>query len=177
MSYKVLFDIILKIFGLFLLKDGLLFCPQILASIFFINNAGDISTGVLDILLNLVLLFFYLLLAWVAIFKTDVLLKAFKLNDETKTITFLANTNKEVLLRLAIIIISGIIFIDHIPKFINQFITYYQNKNYLVSNQDNMISPMITSLSKIMIAVILIRYQTEFVNFIATTKENTTEHQ
>ncbi len=116
MTKKDLFRLIIKLFGLYWLINTLFSLSQI---IYFANNPSSDWTGVLY---SLIVIIVAIVLFGLLIFKSDILIKWLKLDQgfDDDRIEF-HNFNGINILKLAIILIGGMLIIDNLGTFLNQF--------------------------------------------------------
>lgn len=136
MTKKDLFRLIIKIFGLYFVISTMLstlpFYIETLTSLFDLNNHTEYSYYIWMIFNMLFLVFLFVFL----IYKTDLIIKWLKLNkgfDEDR-IDF-QNFNIANILKLAVIVIGGLLLIHNIPIFLSN--SWFAFKASVGSNINN----------------------------------------
>ena len=136
MTKKDLFRLIIKIFGLYFVISTMLstlpFYIETLTSLFDLNDHTDYSIYIWMIFNMLFLVFLFVFL----IYKTDLIIKWLKLNkgfDEDR-IDF-QNFNIANILKLAVIVIGGLLLIHNIPIFLSN--SWFAFKASVGSNINN----------------------------------------
>jgi len=124
MNIKDLFKFFIKTFGLYSLITGIFtFVP-------FITNNLLPNFYPLGFILTIIGLAILIGLFLILIFKTDQIIKGLKLDQGFNHSKINLNQFSELrLLKIAIIIISGITFITYFPGFIFESITYFTARN------------------------------------------------
>lgn len=133
MAPKSLFIIIVRIIGLFLLLDTLTVIPSYLNSISFIVNIGDAKSILIGIIFSTLIVVLYIMILFYVLFKTEKVvdrLSLYKNFDEEK---IELNIHSSTLIKIAILIIGGMMFLDNIvPVVLNLF-------GYIKSLNDNIL--------------------------------------
>lgn len=159
MTPRNLFNIILKIFGLFFLKEIILAIPQIVYLLLSFSNTDMKSEEIYAIIglavIFIVSTFFVILL----IFKANIVIDKLKLDQGFNQESFSLNIVPSQILTIALIVISGIILITEIPNFCKQIFSYFQQRNMVIYKYDRseiQISPLIISGVKIVLSFLII---------------------
>jgi len=166
MRIRTLFNIILKILGIFFLKDILAMIVQTATMLLYFAQSETIDEGVAGFISNSAILLFYLVVSYYLIFKTELILDRLKLTSgiEDETIDF--TIHRSTILSISIIIIGGLIVTDEIPNFCRQLFDYFQEKRMTYGQTHPKISHSILAMSKIIIGLLLMSNQRQIVNFI-----------
>lgn len=153
MSSRSLFNIIIKIFGLFLLKEALSISSNILSSALMLVT----DDAKLYLVTCIMPFFVYSGTAYVFLFHSDWLVRKLKL---TKDIDEYIETNihRTVILYIAIIILGGYILVDEMPETCQYLFYYYRDKVYAADLPAQFRPALTISVSKIIIALLIIRY-------------------
>ena len=169
MTPKNLFNIILKVIGIFFIKDALVFLAQLVPQLLYINNDNKFLEmgGIINLLSTLVAAFVCIGIIYLLIFRTNYIIDKLKLDKGFDKETIPLNLHRSVILSIAIIVIAGLILVNEIPNFINQLHFYFEQRNMSYGNVSmNAVAYVLLSASKIFIALLLIIYQRLIVNFI-----------
>jgi len=130
MTYRNLFNIVIKILGIFFLKTTIELIPQFLQLIQFIkNSASSFSTSVFDtvyvIFSVIAMLAFDLIFSYVLIFKSNYAIDKLKLTSGFDQETIPMETDRKTIIGISVIIIGGLILADSVPLFLKQVYNYY----------------------------------------------------
>jgi hypothetical protein len=106
MTLRTLFKIILKILGIFFIKDFLSIIPQVISSFFYIINSDTVGEGIWILSSVLLFLFLYGALSYYLIFKTDLIIDKLKLDKGFDRDTISLNIHRSTILSIAIIVIG-----------------------------------------------------------------------
>ena len=126
MTLKSLLQIILKVLGLFFIRDFLAMVPQLLSaiSLLFDFSEGIAYSPVLAILLSIAA---YGYMAYVLIFKTDWVIGKLKLNEGFEEENFVFNIHRSTVLHLAVIIVGALLALHAIPSLLRQLFLIFQH--------------------------------------------------
>lgn len=161
MTPRSLFSIILKVIGIFFLKDFLFYSVQLIV-LPFTFSSGNID--LLNLLLAIIALVFYLLIIYILIFKTDYIINKLSLDKGYPEQVLNINIHRSVILSITMIILGGLIIIESMPALVQQIINYIQLKNDHIPHPK--IDYIVLSGVKLFIGLLLIIYQNTIVNFI-----------
>lgn len=173
MSPKSLFNIVLKIFGLFLLGDFLNVISQFISTIpFFSMNDAEIgSSGFLASLVGLSLIAIYIIIAYLLLFKTNYLVEKLKLDKGFSQQQFSFDLSREQILLIALIVLGGIILVNEIPGVCRTIFNYFEEKRTF-----HVVKPvssyLIIPVIKILFALLLIGERKRIVGFIERKSTN-----
>ena len=175
MTIRTLFTIILKILGIFFIKNFLETLPQLLSLLNFMNDfAGNqkLIIGLSEFSLMLLILG---LISYLLLFKTDLIIDKLKLDKGFGEEFIQLNIHRTTILSIAILIMGGLLIINELGNFCRQLFLYYQEvklnkQNYLSKNPN--ISYSIISFVKIILGLLLIIYQKQIVHFIEWRRKN-----
>jgi hypothetical protein len=165
MSPRSLFSIIIKVIGIFLLKDILLFFPSLFVQTdSMISGEYWISLGYISTVLLTMLL--YILLAYATLFKTAWIIDKLKLDHDFPEEMLATNTPPSTVLKISITVIGGLMLINALPVLITQLILYWSYINhtdvYIYPDSRSLIIPLI----KLIIGILMIIYARLITNFI-----------
>ncbi|MEO8404152.1 MAG: hypothetical protein ABI480_06140 [Chitinophagaceae bacterium] len=166
MSPRNLFNIILKILGLFFLKDFITAVADLLNTVIFLTNPESRTVGIWYLLSELALMIVYWFVGYYLIFKSELIIDQLKLDKGFDTDTIPLNAHRSTILSIAVIVIGGLMTVYAIPDFCRQLYLYIiQNKmtyGITKSSMSNFISPA----AKIVVGIFLMNGQRKVVNFI-----------
>ena len=175
MTIRTLFTIILKVLGIFFIKNFIETLPQLLSLLNFMNDfAGNqkLIIGLSEFSLMLLILG---LISYLLLFKTDLIIDKLQLDKGFKEEVIPLNIHRTTILSIAIIMIGGLLIINELGNFCRQLFLYYQEvklskQNYLSKNPNILYS--IISFVKIILGLLLIMYQKQIVHFIEWRRKN-----
>jgi hypothetical protein len=174
MTPRSLFKIILKIFGLFFLKEIITTVPQLIYSIIHAVDTGSFAEGIFNFAINVIVILFYGFIVSQLLFNTTNLLDKFKLDQgfdeeefsfeqESKKGQFAIGISASSVLTIALLVIAGVILVNEIPNLFKQIYHYILDARSL-NNFD--LSYMVIAVMKILIALLLIGERKRIVEFV-----------
>lgn len=177
MKTKDLFNIILKIFGLLIVKEIIMQLPYILNPIIYMANSEEENAGAVIILFSFLILGLYFALAYTLLFKTNSILRLFKLDEEFFAVDLSLSISKRNILNIGIVIVSGLILIDEIPLLCRYLFNYYEIKQLRLPDLQLPTSDILFSTAKIVIAFLIIGERSRLVDYISKDKDDRQEEE
>jgi Na+(H+)/acetate symporter ActP len=165
MTTRSLFNIILKILGIFFIKDILATIPQLLSITLYFKEP-DVSGAVWTLITTMLVLLVYGLVSYFLIFKSELIIDKLKLDKGFDQETIPLNIHRSTILSISIIVIGGLIVADEIPNLCRQLFAYFQEKRMTYGQTNPSISYSVLAAAKIVIGLLLIGNQRQIVNFI-----------
>lgn len=158
MTPRSLFQIIIKIFGLFFVLSIVNAIPQLLSTIwYYVNpqNDGVDNTWLLGIgaILGLGFQFFF---AYLFLFNSNVLVDKLKLDQYFEDDIFNFKIPKSFVFLTAIIVVVGIILIQEIPNLVLDIYLFFQSTDSNYNSNDFSFTASIISIAKVVLALLLI---------------------
>lgn len=172
MTPRNLFNIILKIFGLFFLREIIFIIPQLISSIPYLtesDNFGEVQNtneGVLSFILILVIIAFYGFIFYQLLFKTNNIVDKLKLDRGLNQEEFSFNISNSLALTIALIVIGGVILINEIPNFCRNIFSYFQERSLTHGIAKPNYSYIIISGVKIIIGLLIIGERRRIAEFV-----------
>jgi len=166
MTPRSLFNIILKILGVFFIKDFLATTPQLLSIFFYFKMSATVREDIWAIVSTLLSLLVYGLVSYFLIFKTEIVIDKLKLDRGFDQGAIPLNIHRSTVLSISIIVIGGLIIADEIPTLCRQLFSYFQERRMNYSRTDVTISYSALTSAKIIIGILLMTRQRQIVNFI-----------
>lgn len=158
MTPKSLFNIVLKILGLLLLKDSL---PVIIQSLFTLDQ----DYGLLLTITSLLVLGIYLAAIYLFIFRTNSIIEKLKLASALpEEIPF--NIHHSTILYIAVIILGGYIVATEIPSLCRSIYNYYAEREMTRRMSDTQGGYFVFSASKILVGLLLLGNARFIVNYV-----------
>jgi Na+(H+)/acetate symporter ActP len=155
MTPKSLFNIILKILGIFFIKDILAIIPQLLSVSIYLTEP-NVSGAVWTLITTIIILVLYIIFAYYLIFKSDLIIDKLKLDKGFDQETIPLNIHRSTILSISIIVIGGLIVADEIPNLCRQLFAYFQEKRLTHGQTNPNISYSVLAAAKIIIGLLLI---------------------
>ncbi len=166
MTPRSLFNIILKILGVFFIKDFLAAIPQLLSSILFLTNSESRTEGVWVLLTTLLVLLVYWFVSYYLIFKTELIIDQLHLDKGFEQSTFPLNIHRSTVLSISIIVIGGLLVVDELPNLCRQLFSYFQENRLTYGQTRPNIAYSVVSGAKIIVGFLLMIGQRQIVNLI-----------
>ena len=139
MTIRTLFTIILKVLGIFFIKNFIETLPQLLSLLNFMNDFAGNQKLIIGLCEFSLMLFILGLLSYLLLFKTDLIIDKLQLDKGFKEEVIPLNIHRTTILSIAIIMIGGLLIINELGNFCRQLFLYYQEvrlskQNYLSKN-------------------------------------------
>jgi hypothetical protein len=166
MTPRTLFNIILKILGIFFIKDILTILPQLLSTILYLTKVDTVGEAIWTLITTMLILLVYVFISYFLIFKSDLIIDKLKLDTGFDQETIPLNIHRSTILSISIIVIGGLILADEIPNLCRQLFAYFQEKRMTYGQTNPNISYSVLAGAKIVIGLLLIGNQRQIVNFI-----------
>lgn len=166
MTPKSFFTIILKIFGLFFLRDLINSFPQLFSTLIYFLKEDALSAGLSTIFFSLVIMIFYGVICWHLLFKTAYILNLLKLENEIEEDSFSISISQKSIILIALIVLGGIIITNEIPTFCRMLFSHIEIARQMIGPLENDFSLIIFSGIKIIIGLLLIGERERIANFI-----------
>ena len=168
MSAKQFFNIVLKIFGLFFLREILNTVPQLITAILMVFKPEEFLEGLVIFFSGCIVLAFYIVLTYQLIFKTPRIVNRLKLDRDFNDQVFEFKVPKADVLTISLIVIAGIILVNQIPYLIKEIFEVVQVKRFSLGENKIDYSYIIIAIVKIIIAALFIGERVRIVDFILT---------
>jgi hypothetical protein len=159
MSPRSLFIIILKIFGLYFIKEIIVTLPQTASLLVLLSRGDTIAEGFLMLFFSGLILLFFGVVAYQLLANTNKWVDKFELDKGFNQSDLSLHFSTSSVLTIALFITSGIILIEQIPQFCKLLYEFFEKKEtgFFQSgyNKPDYWPLLYTSL-KIIIALLLI---------------------
>jgi hypothetical protein len=172
MTPRSLFNIIIKILGIFFIKDFLVMLSQSLSTVSYFMTGGYQGAFMATIVGLLLMVLTYGAISYLLIFKTAMIIDKLQLDKGFDVESIQLNIHRSTVLSIALIVIGGYIIADEIPGFIKELIFYFQYKRTGYNEYHQSIAPFIVSVVKIIIGYFLLRERKLVVNLIEGLRKN-----
>jgi len=168
------FNIVLKIFGLFFLKDVINEIPVVFSTFIRYFTISDSTDSIGILVVSLLVLVFYVVLVLQLLFRTNKIINSLKLDKgffepefslEQKQEQKL-NLTKEDMFTMALVIVGGYTLVEEIPNFCRDFYLYFDQRNSLYGGDAPGWGNIISCAAKILLALLIIGERKRIVDFI-----------
>ena len=165
MTPRSLFSIILKVLGIFFIKDILITIPSLL-SVLMMFGEGDTGMGFYMLFASLLLIGCYVLVAWFLLFRTDWLIDQLQLDKGFGQGEFSLNIHRSTVLSISVIVIGGLMAAEAIPDLLRLIYGYFQEKRMTMGMTRPAYGPMLWAAGRVVVGLLLMGNQRAIVNFI-----------
>ncbi|MFT3935083.1 MAG: hypothetical protein QM726_15760 [Chitinophagaceae bacterium] len=172
MTPRTLFSIIVKVFGLFFIKNIFETITDLLPTIYYLMRPELTLQGMVTMAVYILYILMYALLAYYLIVKSDLVIDKLKLDKEYDQEIFQFNMHRSTVLSIALIVIGGLLIVEGIPTFLRHLSTYYFAKRDMYRSSDATISYMIVSGSKIIIGFLILAEKKKIINFVEAKRKS-----
>lgn len=172
MTTRSLFNIILKILGIFFIKDILATLPQLLSIFLYLTKDDTAGESIWTLVITILILLAYGLVSYYLIFKSNLIIDKLKLDQGYDQETIPLNVHCSTILSISIIVIGGLIIADEIPNLCRQLFAFFQGKRMTYGQNNPSISYSVLAGAKIVIGLLLVSNQRQIVNFIELKRKN-----
>ncbi len=167
MTPKTLFSIILKVLGIFFIKDIWELIPQLLSTLlYYVSKPDLLSTAVISFVSIFFVIFMYSFFSYYLIFKTDLLIEKLKLDKDMDPEPIPINVHRSTVLSISIIVVGGLLIVDSVPNLCRQLMVYFQESNDRYRQANPTVSYIVLNIVKIAMGFLLVAEQRRMVNFI-----------
>lgn len=166
MTPRTLFNIILKILGIFFIKELLAIIAQLISAFLYLTSSGTVPEAIWTFGTTLLIMLVYGLVSYFLIFKTDFVIDKLKLDKGFNQESIPLNIHRSTILSISIIVIGGLLVVDEIPSFCRQLFLYFQEKRLTYGQTKPSIAYTVMSGVKIIIGILLMTSQRKIVAFI-----------
>ena len=166
MTPRSMFNIILKVLGLLLVKDILALTPQLLSVFIYLTREDLEAQGIWTLVFSMTILFVYCLVSFWLIFRSNYLIDKLKLSSGFDQEIIPLNIHRSTILSISIIVIGGLMLTEEIPNLCRQLFYYFQEKRMTDGMTNPFIIPSVIAGIKIFIGLLLVVGQRQIVNFI-----------
>ena len=177
MKARDLFTIVLKIFGIYLIKDILLAIPPVLNNFYrFLKVDPDVA--LFSLIFSFVALALHFTIVYLLLFKTNFLISKLNLTMGLSDQPLIINLHRSQIYTIAILITGLLILVFSIPVLIKHLYTWYE----YVSSKERMFgvkfydySGLLISITEVIIGLLFLGNQQSLVNYIEYRKRKAKE--
>ena len=176
MTAKSLFNIVLKILGIYFIKDIIIAIPSVFGVLYEFGNA-DFSSALSSFLISAATLFIYCFIVYYLVFKTDWIIEKLKLLEKIPEDPIPLNIHRSTVLSITVLIVGLLLITQAIPQLIRGLSKWYQY-NKAVRGMFNSMQPfdysiILVYVAEIIIGLLLIGNQRLIVNYIESKQRRT----
>lgn len=173
MTATSLFNIILKVLGIFFLRDFIAAIPQILSLISMMINYSD-GGPISPWIAGLLYVAAYGYIAYVLIFKTAWVMDILKLSESMEEGKLDLNIHRSIVLNISVIVIGSLLLINTIPNLLRQLFLLFQYakddyESYIPQPDKTLI---VVYISQIIIGLLLLGSHNKIVSFIELKRQS-----
>ena len=166
MAPRTLFNLILKVIGIFFIKDILEALSHTLSAIVYFPQYSTAREGLFNVSVSLPLLLLYTVLAWFFIFRTDKIITLLRLDKLVQEKPIAITVERHMLLTTAVIVAGAWLVVNEIPEFFRHAVYYYQERKMYVRMTRPDVSYIAMSAVKIAIGLLLVVFNKPITNVI-----------
>jgi len=178
MTPRSLFNIILKIFGLFFLKNIIEVVSELISTMLYMfkPTSFDHNEEILIFLAMVLVLVFYIFITYQFLFKTNNILEKLKLDRGFAQEEFSFNISQSTIFTIALIVIGGLILANEIPNLVSALYQYIQQQSAqrYTGNKPNLSYAILTG-AKIIVGLLILGERKRIAEFVARKKINPDE--
>lgn len=156
MTPKSFFKIVLKISGLFFLKEIIEMIPQFISFVWVFTEQGDSGNNSMGYIIFFTIIIVNCFLVYQLLFNTNYIINKLKLDKGFEQENFSFDISSASILNIALIVTACIILFEEIPSFCQGIINIILIKKITPSIQNPGFSNLVTSAVKIVLALLLI---------------------
>jgi hypothetical protein len=177
MTPRSLFNIIIKIWGIFFLKNIVEAIPQFLSTIVFLIRADSYTDSFKESIFIFIgtslVLVFYIVVCFQLFFRTNKVVDLLKLDEGFSQETFSFDISSSSILTIALIITAALILTNEIPNLCESTYSYVQKRTIInFSGKSPDYSDLFFEAAKIIIALLLLGERKRIVEFVESRQRN-----
>jgi len=168
MKARDLFLIILKVFGIYLIKDVLISIPPVLYSILRMSELS-LDMGFTNLILSILILGVYTGICYLLLFQGNWIISKLQLTSGLSDEPLVMNPHRSAVLTIAIIISGIVILVFSVPQLvrsISQWSVYMDMRKAMLTADDFSYEKMIIAFCEVVIGLLFLGNQRLIVNFI-----------
>jgi hypothetical protein len=166
MAPRSLFNLILKVIGLFFIKDIFEALSHTISAIVYFPQYTSTREALFNVAVSVPLLVLYSLLAWFFIFRSEKIISILRLDKNMQEKPVAITVERHMLLTTAVIIAGAWLVVSEIPEFFRHAVYYYQERKLYVRMTRPDVSYIVMSTVKIAIGLFLVVFNKPIVNVI-----------
>ncbi len=177
MKPDTFFNTVLKLFGLYFIKEAILILPQLIFSLFLLATVKKLNATVVSeanvsyIISSLCTFFIYLGVAIFLVFKSNYICQKLKLKDGIVEEAFFNNLSEESISNIVLFLIGGFIVFNELPNLCKNIFNHFQVKQLTHGFIKPDYSFIILSSVKVLIGVVILTARKEIVQLFKLKEE------
>ena len=177
MKARDLFTIILKVFGIYLIKDILSAIPPVLKNFYqFLEVDPDVA--LFSLIFSFVALALHFIIVYLLLFKTSFLISKLNLATGLSELPLNINLHRSQIYTIAILITGLLILVFSIPVLVKHLYWWYEyisSRDTMFGTQSYDYSELLISISEVIIGLLFLGNQRSLVSYIEYKKRNAKE--
>jgi hypothetical protein len=165
MEVRSLFSLILKIIGIFFIRDILEAFSRLLSVLVYLPQYASANEGYFNLGVTIPPLILYSLFTYLLIFRTNSLINLLKL-DKNFSGQIDLRIDKGVIMKSATVIIGGYMVVSELPEFFRHIVYYVQERKLYTRIVRPDISYAAMSAAKIAIGIALVIFNQPILKFL-----------
>ncbi len=168
MKARDLFLIILKVFGIYLIKDVLISIPPVLYSILRMSELS-LGMGITNLIISILILGVYTGICYLLLFQGNWIISKLQLTSGLSDEPLVMNPHRSAVLTIAIIISGIVILVFSVPQLVRsiyQWSVYMDMRKAMLTADDFSYEKMIIAFCEVVIGLLFLGNQRLIVNFI-----------
>ena len=169
MTARSLFDIVLKVLGIYFIKDIILTVPSLFGILYSIGD-GDISGAISTLLISLFTLLVYSVVAYTMIFRSGWVMEKLKLLEKVPEDPIPLNIHRSTVVSIVILLVAIYLIAQAIPLLIRELTKWYQyaqfTKGFFNGMEPFDFSMILVYTAEIILGLLMITYHRQLVNYV-----------
>src|SRR4051812_26076502 len=154
MTPRSLFNIVLKVLGIYFIKDVLLALSQTASIIAYFPQYDTPREGMYNLAMAAGPLLVYTLFAWLLVFQTARITHFLRLDRPDADIMLPVRIHRSVVLSLAVIVTGGITLVNELPELVRHGVYYVQERKIYARMAHPDVSYFLMSAFKVGIGIL-----------------------
>lgn len=172
MTSRNLFNLVLKILGIYFIKDILAALSQSISALVYLPGYSSSKEAFYNLAMAAGPLLVYLLCAYLLLFQTHRIINWLNLDKFAGQDILPLRIHRSIVLSIAIILAGGLTLVNEIPELFRHCIYYVQERKLYTRMARPDISYVLMAALKVMIGFFLIIWNRPIVNFIEVRRKN-----
>ena len=169
MTARSLFDIVLKVLGIYFIKDIILTVPSLFGILYSIGD-DDISGTISTLLISLFTLLVYSVVAYTMIFRSGWVMEKLKLLEKVPEDPIPLNIHRSTVVSIVILLLAIYLIAQAIPLLIRELTKWYQyaqfTKGFFNGMEPFDFSMILVYAAEIILGLLMITYHRQLVNYV-----------
>jgi len=172
MTPRSFWSILIKILGIYIILESIISVPLFIINAYSFYKqsywpGNNSNAALVEIALFIIIIIVYGFIVWYCLFKTDWIIDKLKLDQAFEDTRFEFNIHRSTILKIAIMVIGGLLLIDSFPMLCRNIFSYYQSDNRFITFKQNPSSGyVIMYFFKTMIGYFMLTCSRMIVNYI-----------